>query len=257
MLTAVYDDSGTHDDSGVVVMGGLIGNQAQWRKFEELWTRQLREPIKGRAPIKRFHMTECVASTKTFKGYSRAESDNAIFNFRQIILSCGLYGSAIAVDKPAWDEHFTGIARDAIGDAERYCVSQCILKVRDFTRNAPADAPVSLVLDNRPHRIKQHDLIFRLMEGQARELWNGVNFLNSDGFPPLQAADLWAWEVYTYAKDWIAGRKEPQRAHMLPFWDADRFYIQIADRNAISQMAASLDLRAATAIADALARVGS
>ena len=37
MLGAFFDDSGTHDGSPVVAMGGLLGTDEQWRTFEERW----------------------------------------------------------------------------------------------------------------------------------------------------------------------------------------------------------------------------
>ena len=41
MLSAYYDDSGTHDKLNVVVYGGLIGTEDQWTKFERAWKPKL------------------------------------------------------------------------------------------------------------------------------------------------------------------------------------------------------------------------
>jgi hypothetical protein len=36
ILRAYFDDAGTHDDSDVTVMGGLIGSVDQWERFESV-----------------------------------------------------------------------------------------------------------------------------------------------------------------------------------------------------------------------------
>jgi hypothetical protein len=59
MLTAYFDDSGSHAGSDVVVWNGLFGNQYQWKLFDELWAAKLGAPSPGKNSLRRFHMYDC------------------------------------------------------------------------------------------------------------------------------------------------------------------------------------------------------
>jgi hypothetical protein len=68
MLTAYFDDSGTHTTSDLVLWCGLFGSEHQWKLFNELWAQILAEPCPGKPPLQRFHMTECQNSLGEFTG---------------------------------------------------------------------------------------------------------------------------------------------------------------------------------------------
>jgi hypothetical protein len=112
MLRAYFDDSGTHRSSDAVLLGGLIGTPVQCDLFEREWAAKLAAPLPDKPPLPRFHLASCNACDEEFRGYTRAESDAVIHDFRQIILNAGLIGTAFAVDRRAWDEFITGPARD-------------------------------------------------------------------------------------------------------------------------------------------------
>jgi hypothetical protein len=67
ILRAYFDDSGTHTNSEVTVMGGLIGTVEQWERFERHWAAKLERPLEGEPPLKMVHLHACNARTVEFQ----------------------------------------------------------------------------------------------------------------------------------------------------------------------------------------------
>ena len=91
MLTTYFDDSGTHDDSDVVIIAGLSGNQYQWEAFENAWRAKLENPSPGKPPLSRFHMYECQNALNEFAGWGRTATEFLAHELGQIIIRNGLW----------------------------------------------------------------------------------------------------------------------------------------------------------------------
>jgi hypothetical protein len=239
MMRAYFDGSGTHDDSPAVVFSGIVGSSNAWEAFEGQWKARLDSPVPGKPPLKRFHMTDCVARTGEFEGYSEPESDWAIHDFRQIILRHELYGYSVAVSNNDWNTLITDDMRRHLGDAERYCFNKIINAMVDLVRAHSNDKELTLIFDDSPQRADAQQSLLR--QYHARPRWEevkGISFLSSTEFSPLQAADMVAWEIYTVAQAWLKhGIRATPRPHLMPFVESGRFDAGIIDKKKIEEIA--------------------
>jgi hypothetical protein len=234
MAMGYFDDSGTHASSEVVVWGGLMGIERQWLKFEEDWKAKLAEPLPGKPPLKRFHMSECEARAGEFSDYSTAEKDAAIHDFRQVILDSGVYGYAAAVFVPDWNRIIDSKSYGRLSDAEFFCMSLCINHAAKFAREFTEDRSISLVFDDRKEHAEANKYVLSIYQDAYNEVRKnediaGISFLPSMKFLPLQGADMIAWETYSHAGEWRSkGRGSPQRAHLQRFVETGRFIAHVA-----------------------------
>jgi Protein of unknown function (DUF3800) len=260
MLVAYFDDSGTHDASEIVVMGGLIGTEAQWAVFERAWKDKLKEPLPGKPPLRRFHMHDCEGEHGEFAKYSRAERDAVTHDFRQIIIDAKMHGNATAVSRPDWDRLIVPPLLYLFGDAERWCFNACVSWAIKWAEHGSPDKLVRLVFDERPHRTKLHEAVAvmhqRFYNGDLPNLPKlvGAYFLRSELVVPLQAADMVAWETYRYALEHIRGGGEARprahlkarpRAHLKALIASGLLSAGLVDRNTAETMARSLGVQQA------------
>ncbi len=201
MLTAYFDDSGTHASAEITLLAGLYGYQNQWELFESLWAEVLLTTIPNKT-ARRFHATDCHASRGDFTGWSRHETDYLMRQLGRIILRSGFAGCATSVARKAWDKFVTGDVRRATGDAERGCLQTVFLDTLYWAQQfSPHEAEIAFVFDDRPERRREYEVIHSIfadnakLGGERPELVS-LAFARAAKSPPLQGADLLAWEMY-------------------------------------------------------------
>jgi hypothetical protein len=247
MLTAYFDDSGTHGDSDVVVIGGLIGAEKHWSPFEIEWKAKLANPLPGKPPLRRFHMAPCMARGGDFAGYSEGERDAVIHDFRQIILDADLTGFSYAVSLKDWDTIIGTRSFRGLKDPEFFCMSNAITQSAKIARDYTTDKQISLIFDDRPDRREANEHIFSMYHhghnlNVGREEIVGISFLSSEKIVALQAADMVAWETYDHAKKWLReGAEVPTRPHLTPLAKSGRFIAHIAGPRAIQDLSVWLE----------------
>ena len=246
MLSAYFDDSGTHDDSDVVVYGGLIADDALWTRFEADWKAKLAAPLPGKPPLKRFHMSHCMAQRGEFEFYSKPESVRVANEFTDIIIASGVSGYGCAVHRQDWTAMVTGAVERVLGDVERQCVTNCILRSLRWARENSSERRLALIFDNRPHRREANERIFSIYQrnflgGDSGPPEPSIAFENSTAFLPLQGADVVAWEIYQRGKEWFKSGPETEvRPNFQRLLDTGRIKAQIAHREVIENIVAKV-----------------
>jgi hypothetical protein len=245
MLRAYFDDSGTHDDSEIVAVGGLIGTTKQWEDFEQRWSALLACPLPGKPPLRRFHLSPCNARDGEFVGYSDAECDALAHDFRQILIETRVISTASAIDKKAWNELVIGEDRKWLGDALDVCVENCLSEAFKIAVAHPEGDMVAAVFDRGiwTPRLKEVTDGYTFQMGRPRIV--SVNFLAVEDALPLQGADIAATENYWYGiKVLRNGLGAQPRAHMRHYLEnmfAEGFLI---DRAQIVEMLPEIERQA-------------
>jgi hypothetical protein len=201
MLTASFDDSGTHASSEITLLAGLFGNRHQWTLFNDLWREVLRDTVPNKS-VDSFHAAECYSAHKDFSGWSRTESNFLMHELGRVIIRCGLAGCATSVARKAWDKNVVGDLKRAAGDAEGGCIRTVFLDTLYWAQQfANYDDEIAFAFEARPEREREYKTIYSIFAANNQltkekpELVS-LSFLRSAKMPPLQGADLFAWEMY-------------------------------------------------------------
>ena len=105
MISAYFDDSGTHEASDVVVVAGVLATEGRLDCLERGWKRELARPIEGRKrPLKRFHMANCFASRGEYLGWTRAETDFHCHLLRELMIGNDVSAYGVACSRKDYDE---------------------------------------------------------------------------------------------------------------------------------------------------------
>lgn len=246
MLTAYFDDSGTHTSSDAVVVAGVIGNQYQWEAVSKAWAAKLKNPSPGKSPLTKFHRVDCDNSTGEFSGWSRVATDFLVRELSDIVINSLIWCYGCAISRKDWDELIVGPNRDANGDAEGFALRACYLQSLQIARKLFA-GEVAFVFDDRPHREAENRFLFDLFRGFG-EVPPGLprpislTFALASKMLPLQAADLVAWELNRHSRRVFAGDQvalEDSFGSLAHLYKSGRFMVQIGRREEVETIASS------------------
>jgi hypothetical protein len=225
MLGAFFDDSGTHADSSVVALGGLLGTEQQWDAFAQKWSVLLNRPLEGKERLPDFHLTHCRQRFGAFETWSLAERDRITYLFREVIFSVGLVTIAAAVNKIAWDALVVGVVEDELGSSPlELCFVKCIDFVIEIVRGNKPDEKVFVLMDQGTRRaLEKWAIAYRAQPERYPEI-EGIGLGPVKKEVGLQGADMIAYETYQYAIEWFKDRDNAKgNAHFQPFRNHARF----------------------------------
>src|SRR5690242_8877879 len=119
MFTAYFDDGGTPDQGGFLVVSGYVASVKNWEQFDKHWRRLL-----AASDVTDFHMKEFSQSKGQFERWANQEAKRIRF-LDSLIKEIALYAShsiSCNVDLAAWNEanrNFCGQVRWVLEKLER------------------------------------------------------------------------------------------------------------------------------------------
>lgn len=197
ILTAYFDESGTHAGAEISGMAGFLGDARQWRKFEKRVTKLFK-----RFRVDVFHTIDVRRSDKDFDGWTVDRKIQFLDEFQHVIndtLESGV-ASFIRADDYAYYKALSwpqGTRWDSkYGLLFRACLAQIIDTVAEMEiRKEPR---LRVILEdghnNAGDALRIYNLARKRM-GQTRAL-EGLSYDNKKSSLPLAAADLFAYTAW-------------------------------------------------------------
>jgi hypothetical protein len=203
MMTAYFDDRGTHLQSEIAVAACFLSDVTRWNQFQLEWELILEE---AGISATGFHMADFVARKAPFDDWQQVKRDLIIKRFVDTIIKYALAGMATAVFKSAYDKHVKGQLREKLGHHHYTFAVQSCLAYIEKRRHLHADwQPMDYVFDAMSNG--KHEIInlFDDIHNQGLGMHFGVlphcySFGNRRAVVPLQAADILAWETFKHMK---------------------------------------------------------
>lgn len=235
MLAKMYiDDSKDGLQKVAIVSAGLFGAKEQWDSLWGSWSNRLRKD--GLAYFKYSHCKNLHGEFEKFRtmGSSLSAGKSAAMlvkdDLKAIIVQSGVVGIGVAIAMPDWNE-LRGLpgsrgffARDPYETAMQTVMNESVKRVR---RN---HSVVLFVHDEGNDFNRLHDT-FKSFKAKNPKLTNNIaGFLPEDDkvTPPLQAADLIAYEARELASEWVNTRELPELKKLraciptVSVWDKER-----------------------------------
>ncbi|HEY8795748.1 MAG TPA: DUF3800 domain-containing protein [Gemmatimonadaceae bacterium] len=195
-VEAYFDESGTHAESLVCVVAGVVASAPDWKEFTRDWQR-----VMERARINTFHATDCANGGGDFKNCGPDERASLYNDVVQLLLTRGIRAVAVVVPTESYSKAFADSPGKPVFP-QPYLIGfrHVIDKICDLIQSETKDATVTLTFE-----------MARRQRGRARELaeflmtyaktWEHFDRVSGITWatkltPPLQAADVIAYEIY-------------------------------------------------------------
>lgn len=227
MLSVYMDDSGSHDQSHNCVIAGYWGEVREWRRFQREW-----HAVLLRYGIQEFKANEFWPrlsggrKNPPYNGWSDDKSDAYINDLLMVIESRRVFPFASGILGDQWNQllpHHKGILTFGAVDSDvqkalLMPLSMAVVGVLNYCREGRT---MNFFFDDDPRNTRLTQAIvacfgqikarFMEEEGSTCEKIGSFGFEDSKVSPPIQAADLLAYEAHRWAKGAQGDRNFPLR----------------------------------------------
>jgi hypothetical protein len=219
VMTAYFDESGTHgDDSPIVTVAGFIASADQWRSYEHDFSQLLTE-----YEVKVFHAIEFRTRKGSFKGWPiarRAQFNSRFLRLADDHLAFGL-GTVLRPDDYAKIYRQGEFARRARPDTQYgLCVRTAMWKSAVLIKDCPPDWPLNVVLEeghkNAGDAIRVFGEFQKSLRPEFASSLGKLDFASKKDCLPLAMADSLAYAIFRLSAGYSQHPTEPNAAVVGP-----------------------------------------
>jgi hypothetical protein len=197
MLSAYFDESGTHQDSPVCVVAGLVASPKQWMRFTPAWQKILDD-----FDIPEFHMKHFAHSVGPFRGWDQDRRDKLMRRLIPLIQRVASYRVWTAIVM----EDYRGVFED---DDHLFslCAFGCASRLKWLARQRGDHFYIPYMFEHGGTGSSRAFQSFNNLLARGRADFYRMGPLSVGERRkslPLQAADLHAYEVFKYFADQLS-----------------------------------------------------
>lgn len=195
-LTSYLDDSGSHDGSGVVTIGGPVVSRIQFKAFSGRWDKLLKKYHVDH-PLK---MADFVRPHGRYCGWLPEIKMSLFYDISALVNSHKLYSISVAIEGPMFESALNAEVRRSLIGPYAFAFFGAVLLNQSIAQHVTtvSMSRLSYLVDTGfRHQDQLSEAHAVLINSEKRSgatrLTGALAFDSDDRVPALQAADIIAW----------------------------------------------------------------
>lgn len=214
ILTAYFDDSGTHAGSDAVAVAGYVSTPEKWAEFESEWRRALQD-----FGLSFFHMTDFANGAKAYAHWQRTTKQMRLARLVEIINAHVIGSVGTVIPTALFNRLFSAKAKAHCGGSYGLAATANFVEVarivRALNERGPWDAWIAYVFESGTLGAGQVLKSFQYNKNDPKQEEElrllSLRFEDKRQLAPLQAADILAYELYRQLPKQLGADPRPPR----------------------------------------------
>jgi hypothetical protein len=218
-LTAYFDASGANAGQTAFAVGGWISTVEKWTQFNFAWKEML-----GLHNARIFHASELESRKGRYSAWSKEQKRAFQGDAYAMIERLALTAISSVVVKTDFDHQFLfeNYKEGAIGAYYNFCMIHCMGSVAAWANAQHYNGEIAYIFEagDEGERRANAGLAETLEDPEKKSKFRmgSDSFLPKENAGPLQAADIWVYEICKYAENRAAGGFRGERFPFTFLW---------------------------------------
>jgi Protein of unknown function (DUF3800) len=184
------DESGIHDDSPVVTVAAYLGRPRDWAEFTKRWN-------VAKRPIRVYHATDAQNLHGEFEGWDETDRDAVVKRVLPVIANTGLPGLVIGIHMDEFRRAIEGKPglTEWFGTPYAACFQWLVQSMLYLQARSSSRERLAIVHETNNYQREALEA-FEFIRTKVNPFGTKmtITFGGKDDYPPLQAADILAYE---------------------------------------------------------------